>query len=78
MYELFSVGWGQPDLRDQWKQGSQQVRAQLLAQANSTPYQPDPTRAHSPDALRQTFDAAVAAVTRACGGTAEVVAFPGE
>jgi beta-lactamase class A len=48
MYELFSVGWGQPDLRDQWKQGSQQVRAQLLAQANSTPYQPDPTRAHSP------------------------------
>ena len=31
MYELFSVGWGQPDLRDQWKQGSPQVRAQLLA-----------------------------------------------
>jgi beta-lactamase class A len=48
MYELFSVGWGQPDLRNQWKQGSPQVRAQLLAQANSTPYQPDPTRAHSP------------------------------
>ena len=48
MYELFSVGWGQPDLRDQWKQGSQQVRARLLAQANSTPYQPDPTRAHTP------------------------------
>jgi beta-lactamase class A len=48
MYELFSVGWGQPDLRDQWKQGSSQVRARLLAQANSTPYQPDPTRAHIP------------------------------
>jgi len=48
MYELFSVGWGQPDLRDQWKQGSPQVRAQLLAEANSTPYHPDPTRAHSP------------------------------
>ncbi|MDT5146728.1 MAG: hypothetical protein QOC58_1373 [Mycobacterium sp.] len=48
MYELFSVGWGQPDLRDQWKQGSPQVRAQLLAQANVTPYHPDPTRAHSP------------------------------
>ena len=48
MYELFSVGWGQPDLRDQWKRGSQQVRAQLLAEANSTPYHPDPTRAHSP------------------------------
>lgn len=48
MYELFSVGWGQPDLRDQWKQGSPQTRARLLAQANSTPYQPDPFRAHSP------------------------------
>ncbi|ORW72341.1 serine hydrolase [Mycobacterium saskatchewanense] len=48
MYELFSVGWGQPDLREQWKQGSPQVRANLLTQANSTPYHPDPTRAHSP------------------------------
>lgn len=48
MYELFSVGWGQPDLRDEWKQGSPQVRARLLAQANSTPYHPDPIRAHSP------------------------------
>ena len=48
MYELFSIGWGQPDLRSQWKQASPQVRAQLLAQANSAPYQPDPTRAHTP------------------------------
>jgi len=48
MYELFSVGWGQPDLRDEWKQGSPQVRAELLAQANSKPYRPDPIRAHSP------------------------------
>jgi len=48
MYELFSVGWGKPDLRSQWKQGSQQVRAQLLEQANSNPYQPDPIRAHIP------------------------------
>jgi beta-lactamase class A len=48
MYELFSVGWGQPDLRSQWKQGSPQVRTQLLARANSTPYEPDPTRAHTP------------------------------
>ncbi|OBF45615.1 serine hydrolase [Mycobacterium sp. 852002-50816_SCH5313054-b] len=48
MYELFSVGWGKPDLRDQWKQGSKQVRAQLLQQADSTPYQPDPTHAHAP------------------------------
>lgn len=48
MYELFAIGWGQPDLRDEWKQASQQVRAKLLSQANSNPYQPDPTRAHEP------------------------------
>ncbi|OBK14067.1 serine hydrolase [Mycobacterium asiaticum] len=48
MYELFSVGWGQPDLREKWQHASQQERAALLAQANSTPYKPDPTRAHSP------------------------------
>ncbi|RAU91968.1 serine hydrolase [Mycobacterium colombiense] len=48
MYELFSVGWGRPDLRSQWEHGSPQVRGQLLDQANSTPYDPDPMRAHSP------------------------------
>lgn len=48
MYELFSVGWGLPDLRDQWKNASPEVRAKLLAQANSTPYEPDPFRAHTP------------------------------
>jgi beta-lactamase class A len=52
MYELFSVGWGQPDLRSQWKQASSpQVRAQLLQQANSNPYQPDPIRAHTPASM---------------------------
>ncbi|ORB12847.1 serine hydrolase [Mycobacterium noviomagense] len=48
MYELFSVGWGKPDLRRQWKQATPQVRAQLLQQANSRVYQPDPNRAHTP------------------------------
>lgn len=48
MYELFSVGWGQPDQRERWKRATQQERAALLEQANSTPYQPDPTRAHTP------------------------------
>jgi beta-lactamase class A len=48
MHELFSVGWGEPDLRGQWKLASPQVRANLLRQANSHPYQPDPTRAHTP------------------------------
>ncbi len=48
MYELFSVGWGEPDLRQQWQRGSAQDRAQLLEQANSRRYEPDPTRAHIP------------------------------
>jgi beta-lactamase class A len=47
-HELFSVGWGEPDLRDQWKQASPQDRAQLLEQTNSRPYQPDPNRTHTP------------------------------
>jgi beta-lactamase class A len=48
MHELFSIGWGEPDLREQWKQASPQRRAQLLEQTNSRPYQPDPTRTSSP------------------------------
>lgn len=48
MYELFSVAWGKPDLREQWKQGTPQVRAELLQEANSRVYQPDPVRAHTP------------------------------
>lgn len=48
MYELFSVGWGKPDLRSEWENGSPQVRARLLAQANLAHYEPDPIRAHSP------------------------------
>jgi beta-lactamase class A len=48
MHELFSVGWGQPDLREQWKKASPQDRAQLLRQTNSRPFQPDPTRTHTP------------------------------
>ncbi|ORB64808.1 serine hydrolase [Mycolicibacterium tusciae] len=48
MHELFSIGWGQPDLREQWKQASPQVRAQLLEQTNSRPFQPDPVRTGTP------------------------------
>jgi beta-lactamase class A len=48
MYELFSVAWGQPDLREQWKQANPQTRAEMLQQANSRVYQPDPRRAHVP------------------------------
>ena len=48
MYELFSIGWGEPDLRAQWQQASPQGRAELLQQADSRAYQPDPRRAHTP------------------------------
>jgi beta-lactamase class A len=48
MYELFTVAWGRPDLRDQWKHGSPADRAKMLQRADSANYQPDPFRAHVP------------------------------
>jgi beta-lactamase class A len=48
MHELFSIGWGKPDLREQWKEATPEVRAQLLEQTNSRPYEPDPTRTGTP------------------------------
>jgi len=48
MYELFSVAWGQPDVREQWKNGTPQIRAQMLHDADSRVYEPDPFRAHVP------------------------------
>jgi len=48
MYELFTVAWGRPDLREQWKKGTPQDRAAMLQQANSATYQPDPFLAHVP------------------------------
>jgi beta-lactamase class A len=48
MHELFSIGWGTPDLREQWKRASPAGRAELLKQTNSRPYQPDPARTNTP------------------------------
>lgn len=52
MYELFSLGWGLPDRRQEWKDavatGLPQARAALLNQVNSEPYTPDPKRSHTP------------------------------
>ena len=48
MYELFTVAWGRPDLREQWKHGTPEDRAAMLQQANSSTYQPDPFLAHVP------------------------------
>jgi beta-lactamase class A len=47
-HELFSVGWGRPNLRDQWTKASHEGRAQLLQDTNSRPYDPDPERTHTP------------------------------
>ncbi len=48
MHEVFSVGWGEPNLRDQWKTASPTDRVALLQQTNSRPYEPDPYRTHTP------------------------------
>jgi beta-lactamase class A len=48
MHELFSVGWGEPDLREEWKRASRQDRVKLLQQTNSRPFQADPNRTHTP------------------------------
>lgn len=51
MHELFSIGWGKPDLREQWKEATPQLRAQLLEQTNSRPYEPDPARTSAPASI---------------------------
>ncbi|MGK2870569.1 MAG: serine hydrolase [Mycobacterium sp.] len=48
MHEIFSVGWGEPDLREQWQQANHQGRVELLQETNSRPYEPDPLRTRSP------------------------------
>lgn len=48
MYELFSVAWGRPDVREQWQRGTPQQRAEMLRQADSATYVPDPAHAHVP------------------------------
>jgi beta-lactamase class A len=52
MYELFSIGWGSPDLREEWKAATTPAaRARVLEKANANPYQPDWTRAHTPASI---------------------------
>lgn len=48
MREIFAIGWGNPDVREQWKSATPGDRGALLQQANSRPYEPDPKRTHSP------------------------------
>lgn len=47
-HEMFSVGWGKPDVREQWKHASRDDRATLLRETNARPYEPDPMRTRVP------------------------------
>jgi beta-lactamase class A len=47
-HQLFTIGWGKPDLREQWQKATPQLRRQLLDQANSRAYEPDPERVYTP------------------------------
>lgn len=48
MREIFAIGWGNPDVREQWKNAAPDLRAQMLRDADSRPYEPDPERTHAP------------------------------
>lgn len=52
MHELFSIGWGRPDLRQAWADAvaanSPQARAEVLERARSAPYRPERRRSHDP------------------------------
>jgi len=47
-HELFSIGWGNPDVREQWQHASPRARAVMLAETKTRPYEPDPWRSHTP------------------------------
>ncbi|BBZ64672.1 class A beta-lactamase [Mycolicibacterium insubricum] len=48
MHELFSIGWGKPDLREQWRDGDKATRNRMLREADARRYVDDPMRAHTP------------------------------
>ena len=51
MREIFSIGWGNPDVRTQWKAAGPADRARLLREADNRPYEPDPQRNRSPASM---------------------------
>lgn len=48
MREIFAVGWGNPDVREQWRDAGPKDRARMLREADARPYEPDPQRTHAP------------------------------
>ena len=51
MREIFAIGWGNPDVRTQWRVADPAQRARLLSEASERPYEPDPQRTHSPGSV---------------------------
>ena len=51
MRAIVAIGWGNPDVRTQWKSAGPADRERLLREANDRPYEPDPQRTHSPGSL---------------------------
>lgn len=47
-HELFSIGWGKPDVREDWKTAPPEQRAEMLRKTNILPYEPDPMRTRTP------------------------------
>ncbi|WP_408633412.1 serine hydrolase [Mycolicibacterium arenosum] len=47
-HELFSIGWGKPDVREEWRTASPGRRAEMLAHTRSLPYEPDPMLTRTP------------------------------
>ncbi len=49
MHELFNIGWGVPDVRQQWKDATTPAqRGQMLAEADTHDYKLDPDRTTTP------------------------------
>jgi len=47
-YELFAIGWGKPDVREEWKTASRAHRAEMLEHTRALPYEPDPMLNRTP------------------------------
>lgn len=47
-YELFAIGWGKPDVREEWKTASPAHRAEMLEHTRAVPYEPDPMLNRTP------------------------------
>lgn len=47
-YELFAIGWGKPDVREEWKTATPAHRAEMLAHTRALPYEPDPLLNRTP------------------------------